>query len=123
MDIDSKDKKIKVQCRTSLPLFVLAMLIPYLAWNGFLQLDNNLGVWFQRSGSLMVLFAIWVEFKLFKIGNYIYPGKNLGDMEDAEKLNEKYSFLIQILKYTAAIPAILGIVIWGYGDLFWSLLQ
>ncbi|TAA41725.1 hypothetical protein [Corallincola spongiicola] len=122
MDFDSLDKSIKTELWTSLPLYLLAITIPVLAWLGFLQIDADLGVWFQRSGSLMVLFAVWVEFKLFKITNFSNPlspgGQTWDDLETGDRLKDKYSSLIQILKYFAALLAILGTLIWGYGDLF-----
>ncbi|GIU40286.1 hypothetical protein TUM4438_01130 [Shewanella sairae] len=127
MNFTKSDKSIKKELLTSIPLYILSVVLPILAWHGCLKVDDNPGVWFQRSGSLMVLFAVWVEFKLFKIGNYSSPrspdGQTWDDMATEDNLKNKYSTLIEKMKYLAAILAIIGTLIWGYGDLFLNLVK
>ncbi|MPY21412.1 hypothetical protein [Shewanella sp. YLB-07] len=106
MDFESLDKSIKNELLTSIPLFIFAILIPTLAWRGWFQLDENVGTWFQRSGSLMVLFAVWIEFKLFKITNSTNPisanGQTWDNLEVGSRLRIKYGKTIQKLKFLAA---------------------
>ena len=124
MDFESLDKSIKNELLTSIPLFIFAILIPTLAWRGWFQLDENVGTWFQRSGSLMVLFAVWIEFKLFKITNSTNPisanGQTWDNLEVGSRLRIKYGKTIQKLKFLAAALALIGTLVWGYGDLFLS---
>ncbi len=69
----------------------------------------------------MVLFAVWLEYKLFKIGSLTNPisenGVTFQDMAHRDALNTKYGYILKIYKYITAVLAITGTVIWGYGDI------
>nr|AKN35976.1 hypothetical protein [Vibrio tasmaniensis] len=112
---------------TSAPILLLAFIFPILAWFGVFQLEDNSAIWFQRSGSVTVLFAVWVEFKLFKLAGLTNPisenGKTYDDMRKSDYLQTHNSKKIQIIKYLAAVLAISGTVIWGYGDLIFTALS
>ncbi|EGQ9145700.1 hypothetical protein AAHL06_002949 [Vibrio parahaemolyticus] len=128
MELVEIKKKIKRELLTSVPILLLSFIFPILAWFGVFQLEDNSGIWFQRSGSVTVLFAVWVEFKLFKLAGLTNPisenGKTYDDMRKSDYLQTHNSKKIQIIKYLAAVLAISGTVIWGYGDLiFISLSQ
>ena len=89
--------------------------------------------WFARSGSIVVLLAVIVEFRL---SSYIYEDVLKAAQESAKKKGLKVSDnpLVQanidakktvkpevpksrkILSYCAHILVITGTVIWGYGD-------
>lgn len=121
MELVEIKKKIKRELWTSFYILGLAFIFPILAWFGVFQLEDNSAIWFQRSGSVTVLFAVWVEFKLFKLAGLTNPiskkGKTYGDMSKSDYLQTHDSKKIQFIKYLAAIWAISGTVIWGYGDL------
>ncbi|HHF3215076.1 TPA: hypothetical protein ACPJ2C_000907 [Vibrio alginolyticus] len=128
MELVEIKKKIKRELLTSVPILLLSFIFPILAWFGVFQLEDNSAIWFQRSGSVTVLFAVWVEFKLFKLAGLTNPisenGKTYDDMRKSDYLQTHNSKKIQIIKYLAAVLAISGTVIWGYGDLiFISLSQ
>ncbi len=92
-----------------------------------MQYDPKIEIWFQRSGSMMVLFAVWVEFKLFTMANFTSPvsekGLTIGDTIEGGELKLKYGGVITTLKYIAAALALMGTLIWGYGDIIWTLLH
>ncbi|EPB9466151.1 MULTISPECIES: hypothetical protein [unclassified Vibrio] len=121
MELSEIKKKVKRELLTSVPILLLAFIFPILAWFGVFQLEDNSAIWFQRSGSVTVLFAVWVEFKLFKLAGLTNPisenGKTYDDMRKSDYLQTHNSKKIQIIKYLAAVLAISGTVIWGYGDL------
>lgn len=78
------------------------------------KLDN--GLWFSRSGSVIVLLCVIVEFRL---GNL----RQLG-YEDAQKASQHdivSSGMLPIHKkligWIAHVQIILGTIVWGYGDL------
>ncbi|HHF2982673.1 TPA: hypothetical protein ACPJ0L_003636 [Vibrio alginolyticus] len=128
MELVEIKKKIKRELLTSVPILLLSFIFPILAWFGVFQLEDNSAIWFQRSGSVTVLFAVWVEFKLFKLAGLTNPisenGKTYDDMRKSDYLQTHNSKKIQIIKYLAAVLAISGTAIWGYGDLiFISLSQ
>ncbi|MGI9831528.1 hypothetical protein [Vibrio vulnificus] len=127
MELVEIKKKVKLELLTSVPILLLAFVFPILAWFGVFQLENNSAIWFQRSGSVTVLFAVWVEFKLFKLVGLTNPisenGKTYDDMRKSDYLQTHNSKKIQIIKYLAAVLAISGTVIWGYGDLIFIALS
>ncbi|CAH8239249.1 hypothetical protein [Vibrio aestuarianus] len=127
MELSEIKKKVKRELLTSAPILLLAFIFPILAWFGVFQLEDNSAIWFQRSGSVTVLFAVWVEFKLFKLAGLTNPisenGKTYDDMRKSDYLQTHNSKKIQIIKYLAAVLAISGTVIWGYGDLIFTALS
>ena len=56
------ESRINKELFIIIPLLVLSAVIPICAWHGFFQQDEEVSIWFQRSGSLMVLFAVWAEY-------------------------------------------------------------
>lgn len=103
----------------SIPLLLLTISIPILALYGlFLPEGETISTWFQRSGSLMVIFSLWVEYELFGINGDVFPSGIYSGQE--ERLAERYRSKVQIVKYLAVVGALTGTVIWGYGDLLWQ---
>ncbi|MBY5920584.1 hypothetical protein [Ferrimonas balearica] len=102
-------------------LFFIAVLLPVFAWHGVGSLDSDIGEWFQRSGSLVVLCAAVLEYLLFKITLSATPasGERTG-RRPHYRVSSTYLKYIQALKYVTAIVAIIGTVIWGYGDLMYQ---
>ncbi|HIF9529889.1 hypothetical protein C5F64_16125 [Photobacterium damselae subsp. damselae] len=127
MELVEIKKKVKRELLTSVPILLLAFIFPILAWFGIFQLEDNSAIWFQRSGSITVLFAVWVEFKLFKLAGLTNPisenGKTYDDMRKSDYLQTHNLKKIQIIKYLSAVLAISGTVIWGYGDLIFIALS
>ncbi|MFT6655290.1 MAG: hypothetical protein ACJAWI_002063 [Marinomonas primoryensis] len=74
-----------------------------------------LATWFQRSGSILVVITVFCEFKLLKISSSVDPGEstityghNVGDLQ-----LKCYRFLSSSVLFLA----IVGTLIWGYGDI------
>jgi len=122
--MESLDKKIKNQFWTTPCLLIVAVFAPISAWFGFANFYDDSSVWFQRSGSIIVLCAVWVEFVLFNINHISNPistsGKSWNDEKISNTFTVKYSKAIRFLKYFAALMAIVGTFIWGYGDIVHS---
>lgn len=81
-------------------------------------IDTNTGheEWFQRSGSLMVLFAVLLEYRQNWIETPVIQAffkVNNGGVLTKIELPPMRKFL----KYLAFILILLGTAIWGYGDL------
>jgi hypothetical protein len=83
--------------------------------------SNNYN-WFARSGSIVVLLAAFVE---FKISSHIYD-----DIQRAQFMQTKIEMPVPFkakptkakrkVSLAAHILLVIGTVIWGYGDLIWS---
>ena len=116
------ESSISAELFIIIPLLTLSAVIPICAWYGFLQQDDNVSIWFQRSGSLTVLFAVWAEYKLFKIRKLTNPmsegGETWQDLAHQGALKTKYGKMFNVINFISVILVILGTVIWGYGDLF-----
>ena len=77
--------------------------------------------WFARSGSVIVLLAVIVE---YRISSHIYE-----DIQRAQLIQSKVNMSVPMkgkptnkrkkISIAAHITLILGTLIWGYGDLLW----
>lgn len=101
-------------------LLIPALAAPIFAYYGFLMPDSELqGVWFQRSGSIAVIIAIFSELLLAKLNSY--PGlqsslKDIGNYGDPIWF---HLFFYKLVYFTAGLIAVIGTIIWGYGDLLY----
>lgn len=122
MNLESLRKKSKIELGTSVPVLLLAVGIPAMCWFGVLKGSVDASSWFQRSGSITVLFAVWAEFKLFKLGENLNPrsdgGQTWEDLGHADVLHKEFAGYLATFKIIAAMLAITGTLICGYGDLF-----
>lgn len=77
---------------------------------------ETLSSWFHRSGSIMVIIAIWAEYKLFSLNDYfdLHNIRVYGPI-DTPKI---YKSMYVLVSTIAAIGMISGTLIWGYGDVF-----
>lgn len=81
-----------------------------------MQPCENCNYWFQRSGSLMVLFAVLLELNSLKYNevkgseNVFVNGEPVAKAEDLPRFKKA----MRILGFFLAIA---GTFIWGYGDL------
>ena len=116
------ERNISNELLTIIALLALSAVIPICAWHGILQQDDAVSIWFQRSGSLTVLFAVWAEFKLFKIHRLTSPmsegGETYQDAAHTGELKTKYGKTLNAINFVSAVLVIIGTVIWGYGDIF-----
>ncbi|WP_445510115.1 hypothetical protein [Salinicola sp. V024] len=99
------------------PLIILGGLIPVVAYFSFFRPESEAAdIWFQRSGSISVIFGVWTEYSLSKVNEHI----NLSGIvvSDQTELSERFKLRYRIAQYLGAALAIIGTVIWGYGDLF-----
>ena len=112
-----RDKEIMAELLQCIPLYLLAIAVAIAAYNSiFIPCEEKPEIWFQRSGSIVVLFAVWIEYKLIKINGDVNPSGS--SYSQQQKLNTKYGTAYKIASYLVAVLAISGTFIWGYGDFF-----
>ncbi|HIF5585035.1 TPA: hypothetical protein ACX3CS_004521 [Vibrio parahaemolyticus] len=100
----------------SIPLMIIAIVVPIGAYyQVLLPVGESVGSWFQRSGAITLIFALWVEFNLIKVNEHI----NLSGItiSDQAELSEKYKLVYRTFQYLGIFLAIAGTVICSYGDL------
>lgn len=107
--------------------YLIALPIPFLAYYGVLMpVEDQLAVWFQRSGSLITIFAVIAELTMLKIPEIINADGNtlIGNVMyapfDQGTIQEK---LFIFYRYLGGFLIILGTIIWGYGDLIYLALN
>ena len=77
--------------------------------------DESLASWFQRSGAVMVVFALVAESNAISIFNILNPSGFVSEgFDEAEKQFKNRP--VNFSKISFFIIAI-GTLIWGYGDL------
>lgn len=93
----------------ALAIPIIALLVPIR------PAEEPLGVWFQRSGSLMTVLCLVLDLKVFSIHGRLFPSGfvSVGFDEFKEKYLPIYKGLTILLLFLTAV----GTVIWGYGDL------
>lgn len=86
--------------------------------SSFLPDGESQATWFQRSGSAIVVSAVWVQFILTKIEAYIDPGDTAYVVPFDTPAYFKNWF--NVLATIMWIYLLVGTIIWGYGDLFFK---
>lgn len=116
------ESRVNFELSAVMLLLVLSIIAPLTAWFGVLQLEDNAAVWFQRSGSMAVLFAAWAEYLVFIVRGRINPisdgGVTYQDMANQGVLETKYRRILRVINFISITMLIVGTIIWGYGDLF-----
>ena len=96
----------------------MGILAPILACTrSWLPEGEKFPIWFQRSGSILVIFAIMSEFILLSLYSTIYPGDNTWTDENHQVIVNKYKTKYNLLSFFSSALAIIGTIIWGYGDI------
>lgn len=97
-------------------LSAFAFLPPLIAFlYPAMPVNETTATWFQRSGSLMVVIALLVEFKLFSIQAY-FDLYNTA-MYVPVDIPKIYRVMYICISTFAALTMVLGTLIWGYGDI------
>ncbi|MEX1215726.1 hypothetical protein [Saccharospirillum sp.] len=73
------------------------------------------GVWFQRSGSILVVFSVLADAILASLFTSLFPGSQTVVLTDDDAVSLKP--LYTIVSIFAVVFTVVGTVIWGYGDL------
>jgi hypothetical protein len=104
-------KKILIQ--SGLWLFLSVAVAIFAALLPLYPSSETQGEWFQRSGSIVVLIAVWVEFKLLPLSGFFDKNSYSAPFDLPSSFNTSHKY-ISILTIFIVIS---GTFIWGYGDL------
>lgn len=124
MDSQERDRReIKKGLWSTLPILILIFCIPFMSvfFSNFIPNGETPGGWFQRSGSIMVALAVWSEIK----NNVLSPYFDLQGLvsTDAITLQKDYEIYFLLIRWVGLIFAILGTLVWGYGDIALNLMK
>lgn len=102
-------------------IMFFTMLIPFVAL--YIPIlkpsDELLAFWFQRSGSIIVVLALWIELKNNKANSLINPRGFI--TEEFEVIKKEYGKRHSFVTWFGFWVAIIGSIIWGYGDILFKL--
>ncbi len=116
----SNSNKMKRNIWFSLIVITISLLIPILAWNSVLKPESEfVNIWFQRSGSLMTIFALIADVLIVNIHQLLYPSGYVD--VDFDEFKKKYYPVYIVLTVIAVALTISGTLVWGYGDLIVNL--
>jgi hypothetical protein len=98
-------------------LCLCALLPPLLSLPGGFRPQvaqtDTLGQWFERSGAVMTVFAVFAQFKAGGIATMIVGG-TFGESWEAY---HKYKHHQAVAAVLSLVLVVIGTVVWGYGDL------
>ncbi len=102
--------------------FLVSILFLISSWYGWFNLfGDEPKVWFQRSGSIMVVILLLAEYQVYKMVTDLRQGNMIP--HSARRTQDKYRPYIPYLQYVAILATLLATIIWGYGDIVFSALQ
>lgn len=108
------EKRLATQMLVVWVSLIAAVLILWAGYSGFLmpEIDKS-AAWFQRSGSIVILIAVFAE--LFVI-------KRLKSISDDQEIvsRKKFKNYISITNISVIAISLIGTVVWGYGDLIYK---
>lgn len=98
-------------------LLILFAVAPVI-WSLIIDLRGccECNYWFQRSGSLMVLFAVLLELNSLKYHD-VKGSKNTFVNGKPVAISEEFPTFKKAMRVVGFLLAITGTFIWGYGDL------
>lgn len=108
------EKRIRRAILWDFALCVCAVILPLFSILGtFRPQAETPGQWFGRSGAVMTVFAIFAQFKAGSIATMI-AGCTFAESWEAY---HKYKCYQSVLAGLSLLLAIVGTIVWGYGDL------
>jgi hypothetical protein len=115
MEPQGEFKKYKLARHQFALCIFISVVCALLAAFGILKPANEpLDIWFQRSGSLVVLFAAIGEYYVSIMRATLRPAGYVG----ITAMENELSFTVKCYHFAALALVIIGTIIWGYGDLW-----
>jgi hypothetical protein len=92
----------------------VAIMVPIFAFFSYLKPTyESMGSWFQRSGAITSIFAIFCQ---LRVNNFLEKIRGTTFAESWTMFN-LFKRPLSIINYVVIIIAICGALVWGYGDL------
>ncbi len=116
MTVDEERPIVQRTLLFGIASIVIGVILPVLAIEISIRPDGEqLNTWFQRSGSIMVIVAVWAEVKLSSIHHMLNPTGLI--TSECGTLRKEYGTYYTLIVWLVALVAAAGTLIWGYGDL------
>lgn len=106
--------KLKIELGLiSLLCIVAVAAIPLSLLPSLRPSSETLPVWFQRSGSITSLFAVYAQYRVSNFAQKIQGGT----FAESWWLYDLFKNHHALVSWIATFTGVLGSLIWGYGDL------
>ena len=117
---DNHSKKLATELITIGLLCLIAISLGPLALCSFLKPGSeSVESWFQRSGSLTTVIAVFCQ---LTINNFLEKIRG-GTFAESWSLFHMFSRWQSLISWLATITVIWGAIVWGYGDLLTRMLR
>jgi hypothetical protein len=111
------EKRIRCEICWAFVLCLCAVIPPLVSLPGSFRLQavqaDTPGQWFERSGAVMTVFAVFAQFKAGSIATMI-AGGTFAESWEAYHKYKRYQAAVAVL---SLVLVGIGTVVWGYGDL------
>lgn len=115
MQAQEEFKKYKsARFKFALCIFISVVCALLAAFGILKPVNEPVVIWFQRSGSLVVLFAAIGEYYVSNMRATLRPAGYVG----ITAMENELSFSVKCYHSAALTLVIMGTIIWGYGDLW-----
>ena len=117
--VDKQEFLIKIEIIKALALFLLSLASPIVL--GFLKPETqDAALWFQRSGSVMVVLALLAELRVLAVDGLVIARSN-SFLYCHIYIKQKYNSMLKFINYMSYFIIAFATLIWGFGDLFYPL--
>lgn len=104
-----------------IPIVLLVFGTAFCAFSGFYAVNTS-GEWFARSGAVLSFVSVVVQFfisNLKRSGIETLFKTDMGIRDKFKVIREK-DILEEVVSISSIVTGLIGTIIWGYGDLFYS---
>jgi len=117
--VDKQEFLIKIEIIKALALFLLSLASPIVL--GFLKPETqDAALWFQRSGSVMVVLALLAELRVLAVDGLVIARSN-SFLYCHIYIKQKYNSMLKFINCMSYFIIAFATLIWGFGDLFYPL--
>ena len=99
-------------------LLMMMAVVPVLL-SAYVSLATGEGHWFQRSGALMVLFSIGVEYHRKHLLRCLELGTHSW-LTASSRPARRVSYFWRAVPFICYLSIVVGTLIWSYGDLLFA---
>ena len=117
MEVCSYEHRFKRERKICVIFLCVSLFVPVFSYLVPIRpLGEGVETWFQRSGSVMVVFALLGEMHAYQMFDVFKPSGFVGSTY--EKTKTRYYSQVKYWNYLSIVFVSVGTLIWGYGDLF-----
>ncbi|MCH4813428.1 hypothetical protein [Vreelandella neptunia] len=116
--VDEQEARIRRETTKWLALVLIGLVSPIAL--SFLRMETqDPALWFQRSGSIMVVLALLAELRVVIIDRLIIA-RDHSFLYCHMYIENKYQAKLRVINYVTYFVVAVGTLVWGFGDVFYA---